>query len=187
MSRPGTTIAVCAMGKRPFTTIAGRWVTELGRTGATVHDHRAVVSARQDVLGHLNGYADLVIYLGHGRARGWTGYQTIRRNHLDATTSTRPVKAVLAFACSTLDGDGGTSFGASLVAGDRASCYLGWPMALPIDAGLALADHFVGALTRGAPTIAALLATVERAELDPIERETLAACRVVGDRSVALV
>ena len=180
------TIAVCAMGKRPFTAIADRWIGDLGRAGAIVRDHRAAVSPRQDVVDDLSGEADVVIYLGHGRARGWSGYQTIRWKHLDATPSIRPVKAVFAFACHTLDGQDGTSFGASVVASGRAASYVGWSSPLPFEAGLALADRFVDALVRGAPTVGDLLARVHRADLDPVERETLADCIVVGDRSATL-
>jgi hypothetical protein len=185
--RSAPTIAVCAMGKRPFTAIAQRWIADLGRAGSTVRDHRAVVSPREDVVDDLNGGADVVIYLGHGRTRGWNGYQTIRQNHLDARPSIRPVSAVLAFACSTLERDDGTSFGASLVASGRASSYLGWPSPLPLDEGLAVADLFVDSLMRGAPTIGELLATVQRCELRQSERDVVAECRIIGDASAALI
>ena len=182
------TIAVCAMGKRPFTAIAERWIDDLGRTGSTVHDHRAVVSPRDDVVADLNGAADVVIYLGHGRTRGWNGYQTIRQHHLDAGPSIRPVSAVLAFACSTLErNDDGTSFGASLVASGRATSYLGWSSPLPLDEGLAVADLFVDSLMRGAPTTGELLAMVQRCELRQSERDVVADCRIVGDTSAALI
>jgi hypothetical protein len=187
-TRSAPTIAVCAMGKRPFTAIAGRWIADLGRAGSTVRDHRAVVSPREDVVDDLNGDADVVIYLGHGRARGWNGYQTIRQHDLDAGPSIRPVSAVLAFACSTLErGDDGTSFGASLVASGRATSYLGWPSPLPLDEGLAVADLFVDSLMRGAPTTGELLAMVQRCELRRTERNVVAECRIIGDASAALI
>lgn len=187
MSRRAPTIAVCAMGKRPFTAIAERWIAELRRSGSIVRDHRAIVSPRRDVLDDLNGAADVVIYLGHGRGRGWNGYQTIRRDHLDDGLWTGPVSAVLAFACSTLDEDRGPSFGAALVAAGRARSYLGWPAALPLDDGLTLADRFVHSLIRGAPSIGALRAMVGRSDLRPSEREVFADCRIVGDASATLI
>ena len=176
------------MGKRPFTAIAERWIADLARAGSTVRDHRAVVSPREDVVDDLNGDADVVIYLGHGRTRGWNGYQTIRQHHLDTNPSIRPVSAVLAFACSTLErNDDESSFGASLVASGRATSYLGWSSPLPLDAGLAVAELFVDSLMRGAPTTGELLAMVQRSELRQSERNVVAGCRIIGDASAALI
>lgn len=184
------TIAVCAMGKRPFGATAARWITELGATGAVVHDHRAHVCTRQPVISDLCGAADIVIYLGHGRTRGWSGYQTIRAHHVDAVArSDRPIDAVLAFACSTLARRGTEpSFGEHLVESGRTRAYLGWNGELPFDAGLRLADRFISLLaTANDHTIGSLLDSVADSPLDDHERQLLDSCRIIGDPTAPLI
>ncbi|MCH7668840.1 MAG: hypothetical protein IIB04_03445 [Acidobacteria bacterium] len=178
------------MGKRPFTRIAERWIAELTASGLRVRDHRAVVTPRATIVDDLCGGVDVVLYLGHGRARGWNGYQTVRTHHFDRTRSvTSPVSVVLAFACSTLAApDDGESFGHALVAGGRVKAYVGWGSAIPISPGLRLADRFVAALaTRRYETIGALWTAIQAAELDGEERRALCDARLIGETTASLI
>ncbi len=183
-------IAVCAMGKRPFGETAARWIAELRASGAVVLDHRAHVCRRQQVIADVNGGADIVIYLGHGRTRGWNGYQTIRKQHVEsAGEPVGPIDAVLAFACNTVgQRRDEVSFGHHLVGGGWTKAYLGWPGDIPLEPGLRIANRFVSLLaTAQHATVGSLLQAVAEGQLDREERDSLVDCRIVGDPNAPLI
>lgn len=88
-------IAVCAMGKDVYLERAGRWIGRLRAAGCDVADLRASVVDRAGLLDALDGGPGLVLYVGHGRSRGWAGYQTVRWAHLAARPATRPIAVVM--------------------------------------------------------------------------------------------
>ncbi len=184
MTPSSLTYAVCAMGKRPFDGAAVEWITALADAGAVVHDHRAKRFGRERVVADLNGAADVVIYVGHGRARGWSGYQTIRRHHVEALPPPdHPSNAVFAFACRTAGADEqDRCFGRYLVDSRRTRAYLGWEIDVPIDAGLRLANRMVAGLTEpDVHTLGDLVAATYAADLDDDEQRLLDDCRLIGD------
>lgn len=184
-------IAVCAMGKDVYLDLAGRWIAELRGAGREVADLRASVADRHMLLDALAAGPALVLYAGHGRARGWAGYQTVRWDHVVARPMRRPAGAVVALACDTLTRTRGVvPFGVRLVQEGRAAAYLGAAAPLRIGDGVALGDRLVDELASARHSelgalLRAVAAGIER-DGDHAGMRALRALRLVGDPQVCL-
>ncbi len=177
------TVAVCAMGKRLFTRVGDRWLNKLGLGGWSVADLRAERIARAELCDRLAQGPAIVVYAGHGRARGWSGYQALRWPHVEAVEAARPCGLVIALACDTLTRSRGVvAFGSRMVSSGRVGAYVGWCGPLHIEPGLAVADRMCDVLASGAAaTPAALLRLVAHATTDKAEVQELARMRLIGD------
>ena len=184
-------IAVCAMGKDVYLDLAGRWITQLRDAGREVADLRASVADREALLDALAAGPALLLYAGHGRARGWAGYQTVRWKHVEARPVRRPAGAVVALACDTLTRTrAAVPFGVRLVQEGRAAAYLGAAAPLRIPDGMALGDRLIEELATGrhldlGALLRATSAGIER-DGDRAGRRALRALRLVGDPQVRL-
>ena len=86
----------------------------------------------------------MVVYIGHGRAQGLSGYMGLRWHHLAEFSTETPVGTVMCFACDTLKQENGRfPFGCRWVMAGRALTYLGAVDAVPIKANTAFA-HAIG-------------------------------------------
>lgn len=170
------------MGKDVYLDAAGRWITLLRqrRPDLRVRDLRASKVGRAELVAALLRGPQLVVYLGHGRARGWSGYQGVRWHHLDTSAPIQPVGVVIALACDTLaPGRDGIGFGERWVRSGRASAYVGAAGSIDIADGLALSARLVERLASGRDSdIGALLAAI--ADNGQSSR-ALARLRLVGD------
>lgn len=122
---------VAAMAKNVFLEATATWAERLERAGRAAIDVRADRARRSDLLAAFAAGPDVVLYAGHGRPRGWAGYQALRIVHFDRDGAagdevrSGPVGLVLAFACSTLDrSTGRVPFGQLLVDRGIARAYL---------------------------------------------------------------
>ena len=192
MTRRGThEVVVCAMGKDVYLDLAGRWIEQLREAGWRVGDMRASLVDRAGLLDAMDNGPALLLYAGHGRSRGWAGYQTVRWEHLAARPPGRPAGIVIALACDTLAaGPEPLSFGERLVREGRARAYVGAVAPLQILDGIALGNRVIHELVRaGAPDIGSLmqdLADAVEREGDEAAARALAVMRVVGESATPL-
>jgi hypothetical protein len=178
----GPAVAVCAMGKRIYRERSADWIRELSESGLATEDWRASLLSREEVCGRLAGGAELVFYLGHGRARGWSGFQALRWHHVTAHAQKHPVGTVIAFACNTLTRTRGVvPFGVHYVMSGRVVAYLGWAGSMTIEEGLRFADRVCDQLARGREaTVSQLLRAVVAKVEKPAERRELREMRLLG-------
>jgi hypothetical protein len=177
------TAAVCSMGKELFMEVGDRWLVGLSGGGRSVDDWRARRITRAELCERLALGPGIVLYAGHGRGRGWSGYQALRWPHIEAVPETRPCGMVIALACDTLTRSRGVvAFGSRWVASGRVGTYVGWCGPLHIEPGLVIADRMCAVLaSREASTPADLLRVVDRDTTDPAERRELRGIRLIGD------
>ena len=175
-------VAVCSMGKRVYRERGGRWIHSLSATGLATEDWGANLITRVELCERLAQGAEIVIYLGHGRARGWSGYQALRWHHVTAHDAQGPITVMLAFACNTLTRHRGVvPFGTRYVESGRVAAYLGWAGSVRIEPGLRFADRVCTLLaTRRLRTLAALLKQAVGGAQDPQERRELDGLRLIG-------
>lgn len=181
---------VAAMAKNVFLDATEHWTDTLASGGRHVVDLRADRASRDDLVTGLRAGPRVVLYAGHGRARGWAGYQALRLHHLSpgpgddvgASSANRadsdqqvghgpPSRAaglVMAFACGTLGRSRGRwPFGAGLVDAGLVRSYLGPASSVRTSEAQALADIAVALLAECRPsTVADLVTAVDRATMD---------------------
>jgi hypothetical protein len=176
-------VAVCSMGKRLFVDVAESWLDGLGGAGWSVEDWGARRISRVELCTRLAQGPPMVVYAGHGRARGWAGYQALRWHHIDEVPVSRPCGVVIALACDTLTRTRGVvAFGSRWVASGRAAAYIGWCGPLRIEPGMAIADRMCRVFAGGsAVTAADMLRHVARETIDPQEQRELGWLRLIGD------
>jgi hypothetical protein len=184
-------IAVAAMGKDVYLDLASGWIAALRAAGCAVTDVRASIASRETLLDVLCAGPAVALYAGHGRTRGWAGYQTVRWEHVAERAQERPAGVVVALACDTLTRTrSAVPFGVRLVQEGRAAAYLGAAAPLRIPDGAALGTRLVEALaSRAHADLASLLTAVARGaarEGDRPAARALRALRLVGDPRVAL-
>jgi hypothetical protein len=177
------TVAVCGMGKRLFMEVGDRWLRGLRCRGWPVDDWRARRISKAELCERLARGPGIVVYAGHGRARGWSGYQALRWPHIEAVPAGRPCGLVIALACDTLTRQRGViAFGSRWVASGRGGAYVGWCGPLQIEPGLAIADRMCDVLASGAvATPSALLRLTAQATTSDAEARELRRLRLIGD------
>ncbi|HKJ55531.1 MAG TPA: hypothetical protein VJ978_06045 [Nitriliruptoraceae bacterium] len=173
---------VAAMAKNVFLEPTEHWAATLRAGGHDVVDLRADRARRDDLVAGLRAGPRVVLYAGHGRPRGWAGYQALRFHHLasdrgahrDPVTDVAavigdaaPVRAaglVIAFACDTLGrAHNQWPFGVRLVESGMVRAYLGPASAVLTADARALADVVVDILAHDHPrTVTDLVVAVDR-------------------------
>ena len=114
----------------------------------------------------------MVIYIGHGRAQGLSGYMGLRWHHLSEYSAKAPVGTVMCFACDTLKQEGGQfPFGCRWVMAGRALTYFGAVDAVSIRANAAFARVIGQVFEREKPDS---LGTILRCVWRHMEMESLA-------------
>lgn len=97
----------------------------------------------------------LAVYLGHGRASGWSGYRGLRWRHLEPYPPTQPMGALVSLSCANL------AFGQKLLEEGRVAAFLGTPAALEVKPFYVLIDLLRQVFETGPPaTIGALVAAL---------------------------
>ena len=178
--------AVLAMGTNRCLDL-GRAVLErlADADDADVLDWRADRLSATALAARLASGPTLAAYVGHGRARGWSGYQAFRWHHVAAEPQRRPTGTVVALACDTLTRHRMVvPFGVRLVADGRACAYLGVAGSLRTTTAERLAAALADCLVDDCPpTVGDLLrgvdASLARAD-DTDARRALAGFRLVG-------
>jgi len=177
---------VSAMAKGVFLRPTEHWASTLNRSGPRAVDLRADRARRSDLLAALQAGPSVVLYAGHGRTRGWGGYQTVRWRHLEPPRlpEAHGVGAVIAFACDTLTRSRSRiPFGSRLVGSGFARAYLG--AASPIrTADAEVLAEVVVELLAGVPhrSLAGLMTAVDReVASSPPARRAWRRFRLVGD------
>lgn len=137
---------------------------------------------RTALMARLARGVPLLVYLGHGHARGWTGFRGIRVSDFPAPSAGPPIGCVLSFSCSPMTGE--DSFGRHLVHAGAAGGFVGPSGPLEEAVLPGLARVFATALEeRTAPDAETLLAAVTSLATDagctPLIR-ALASWRVAG-------
>lgn len=163
--------AVMAMGKDEYLAPAAELHGQLQGAAVTnnaeivVEDWRASRCSRTGVCARLADGPALGIYLGHGRSRGWAGYQAVRWDHVDGVPRRRPVGALFSLACDTLTTPetGGQSFGERFLHSGRAVSVLGAVGDVESDEVVALAGTIGSVASEEDPrTIGELLRSVHQ-------------------------
>lgn len=180
--------AVLAMWKASYLSWGERLVHAFGAagSGARVEWWPATDVLREQLCTRLATGPDVVIYVGHGRERGWTGYRGVRMQHVLAHAPERPVGALLAFTCRNLlpTVDGEPSFGEGWVTSGRARAFLGAVDAVRVEPLEQIGRHLEALLaTASLHTLADLVRALDarlRAEDDFAVLEAWRSFRVVG-------
>jgi peptidase C25-like protein len=179
---------VCAMGKDVYLDAAAEWLVLLRerRPDLLTRDLRASVADRRELIAELARGPKLVVYLGHGRPRGWSGYQGVRWRHVEACAQARRVGVMLALACDTLGQPReGPSFGMRWVTGGRAAAYIGAAGPIDVEDGLALSSRLASRLASASDARAGELLAGLASELaegpHPGAARALAQLRLAGD------
>ncbi len=114
---------------------------------------------RDDLVQKLAQGPRVVVYVGHGRPRGLTGYEGLRWYHFTQVQQRQPCGTFICFACDTLKRTYGVfPFGCRLVLSGAVGAYLGAVEPLLVDANTRLA-HLMGELfdKRAASDLATLV------------------------------
>jgi len=147
---------IAAMAKDVFLKPTDQWAHDLAVGGRQVLDLRADRARRDDLLQALNAGPRVVLYAGHGRNRGWAGYQALRLAHFaipERSTPARAMGLVVAFACDTLTRTRSrVPFGSELVRRGIVSAYLGAADAIYTSDAEALSAVIVRVLANDKPT-----------------------------------
>lgn len=174
-------LLVTAMGKDVYLDIAGGWLRTLESAGVPAADLRADRADRRRLCAALAAGPAVVLYAGHGRARGWAGYQGLRVHHLDAPADA-PAGAVIAMACGTLSRTrAAVPFGSRLVAAGRVLAYVGAVGAITVEGGRRLGELLVAALASGRHPTLADATTAAARSADGTAAAVLGRLRLVGD------
>jgi len=183
---PDAPWVVSAMAKDVFLEPTEGWAGTLWAGGRRALDLRADRARRSDLLAALRSGPSVVLYAGHGRTRGWGGYQALRWRHLapESGDARRSIGVVLAFACDTLKRSRSrVPFGCRMVRSGLTRAYLGAAESVRTPDAEALADVVVELLAgEEHPTVAHLVGAVDRAVADrPDARRAWRRFRLVGD------
>lgn len=188
---PAVPWVVAAMAKDAFLRPTEHWATTLTAGGRRVRDLRADRARREDLVHAVHVGPGVVLYAGHGRARGWGGYQALRWEHLERLPGVpgRPAGVVIAFACDTLSRPRGrVPFGRRVVQGGVATAYLGAAGPLVTQEAEALGECIIEVLSsREFRTVAELVRAIGQqvGEQGAVAR-AWAAFRLVGDGTAQL-
>ncbi len=178
-----------AMGQDRYLELSGRmlgWMRDARADGGAA-DWSAAAISRRELCARLAAGPRLVVYVGHGRAAGWSGYQALRWRHVEAEAPFRPCGSVVAFACDTLTRPRGTpAFGARWIDAGRAQAYLGAAAPIRTDEATRLAEAFGALLATGRhATLGGLLreldAELSRSAALAGARRAFRAFRLMGD------
>jgi len=139
-----------------------RWMRTAASDGISVRAWLADGFTRDEVCQFLTDGPSLVVYSGHGRARGWSGYRALRWEHIAAVPLTRSAGVVISLACDTLRRTRGVfPFGCRWVAEGRSCAYLGSVARLGVTANVAFARVLGEILAQGrCRTIGQLLTAI---------------------------
>lgn len=184
---PDAPWVVAAMAKDIFLKPTDQWANDLVDSGRKVLDLRADRARRDDLLQALVKGPQIVLYAGHGRNRGWAGYQALRLAHFDRqekNSSTSAIGLVIAFACDTLTRTRNrTPFGSELVQKGIVRSYLGAADIIQTTDAEALSKIFIWVLIHLKPsTVFELMKVVDKL----VEEDSSAAAawrkfRLIGD------
>lgn len=163
---PAAPWVIAAMAKNVFLDATDDWADRLHAGGHNVVDLRADRARREDLVDGLRAGPRVVLYAGHGRPRGWAGYQALRFHHLtpgddtDEGSASRAVGLVTAFACDTLGrAHNQWPFGVRLVEAGLVRAYLGPASAVLTADATALATIVIDLLANDHPSTVTELVT----------------------------
>ena len=97
-----STVALLGQWQPRFLDLTDRIERMLQKTDATISTERwtADYMVREDLMENLQQGLGLSIYVGHGRAIGWTGYHGTRIEHFPLKNP-QPIGAMLSLSCVT--------------------------------------------------------------------------------------
>lgn len=148
-------------------------------------------TTREELSENLGTGPDLVIYIGHGRRRGWSGYRGVRWSHLGAVAEAKPAGIVVSLSCDNLKVEAGKdpAFGIQWLRHGRAIAFFGAVKAIADDAMVGVAEVLAGELRLGNHAcLGSLLVAVDarlRSHGSPEMMEAWNSFRTVGDPSAA--
>ena len=159
------TWAVLSMNRKDYLwrgRLFAHWLRGTKRSG--VKTWLGDATTRYELCEHLAQGPRLVVYFGHGRARGLSGYFGLRWHHVSDTAQAAPIGTFFCFACNTLKHERGQPpFGRRLVMEGRAVAYFGSVDAVSTGANSSLAQVFGSVFKLGqADNIGTLLKLVRR-------------------------
>jgi hypothetical protein len=129
-----------------------RWMKAGGASsGVDVMAWLADAVSQEELCRRLAAGPQLAVYIGHGRARGWSGYTGLRWRHVAAAPLEQACGTVIALSCDTLrSAPGEVPFGCRWIREGRACAYLGSVAAVGIHPNAAFAKIFGEHLATGA-------------------------------------
>lgn len=136
--------AVLAMGKNIYLNLGMEVIQNLKqeKSFGNIRNYFADSHDRAAVCRRLANGPDCVLYVGHGRNSGWSGYQTIKWKHIE-TYIQQPSGVVFAFSCRTVSRQrNAVPFGSKWILAGNARTYVGSIADLPIAATVRLTRIF---------------------------------------------
>jgi hypothetical protein len=122
-------------------------------------------TSRNALCENLWAGPQLVLYVGHGRSRGWSGYRGFRWKHISAQKQSHPIGSLLTLTCDNLKPgrDGQTAFGIRWVLEGRACAFFGAAEAVEVKPLKTIAKFFITHFSSGnLTTIGELISAVDR-------------------------
>ncbi|MEE9321329.1 MAG: C25 family cysteine peptidase [Granulosicoccus sp.] len=178
---------VAAMAKDVFLKPTDQWAKILSTSDRRVLDLRADRARRTDLLQALSAGPRVVLYAGHGRNRGWAGYQALRLAHFtvpERSTPARSIGLVVAFACDTLTRTRSrVPFGSELVRRGIVHAYLGAADTIYTADAEALSVVILRVLANDKPTtVLELMRMVDnQMDTEPAAQAAWRKFRLIGD------
>jgi len=127
----GPTFGVLAMWKAFYLKWGKNFYKSLSqgfdKKDVKIHKWFANEVERNHLCQNISKGADLLIYAGHGRSRGWTGYRGLRWSHIEAYPLEQATGLVICLTCSNLEvaKHNRVPFGVKWVRSGRACAFLG--------------------------------------------------------------
>jgi hypothetical protein len=164
--RPQRIWASLAMGKDFYLGWGNRlfdWMQAGGKDQrVSVQNWLADRVSKTEICQNLATGPRLAIYIGHARARGWSGYQALRWEHIAAVEQQHPCGILITLGCRTLSRTRGVvPFGCRWINEGRAAAYLAPAAALKIPPGEQITQALGEQLAAGkCQTIGQLLVSI---------------------------
>lgn len=162
-------LAVLAMWKPFYLEWGARFAAALrdgfGADSTRVRSWFADEVTREELCERLAHGQNLVLYVGHGRERGWSGYRGLRWRHIDGVPLTRPIGAVVSLTCSNLKAPraGDRAFGLNWVGSGRACAFFGAADSVRLRPLASIASDMIKEISSGAHRdLAGFIAALDR-------------------------
>lgn len=104
-----------------------------------------------------------VVYIGHGRSRGWTGYMGIRWKHLSNQECKTPIDTIFSMTCDTLKKEHDIPFGINWVLSRKARAFFGSTEAVKIEPLTRICEIMTEALNSDAIRVRDYLIIIDEA------------------------
>lgn len=187
-------IYTLAMWKDFYMQLAEEISTRLEESSLEVSRHFADETSQEELVDLLtsNPCKNLVMYFGHGRSRGWSGYRGIRWSHFQPVIQERPmVGNLISFTCDNLKSEHNRiPFGVQWVLEGKAHSFFGTTDSVKIFPMKRICHMTADLISQGScQNIGELVVGIDK-QIKKIDRQDLSECwskfRLIGSPMTTL-